>query len=308
MTNDSLAPIILFVYNRPWHTQQTIDALKKNELADQSDLIIYSDAPKNDQAWSSVQEVRDYIKTVDGFKSVKIIERDKNWGLAANIIDGVTEVVNQYGKIIVMEDDIVTSPAYLQFMNQALDFYQNEKKVWHITGWNEPIKKQNGSDAFLWRLMNCWGWATWVDRWVHFEKDTQKLIEIYTADMIKHFNLDGFVPYWLQVLQNKEGVIDTWAVYWYATIHLNDGLCLNPLHSYVDNIGHDGSGVNCGKRYDGFSKRDLCSNFRVVFPSKIYESEEVVLNLKYYFIGQRKNIFYRIIARLYNSIKKSFYS
>ena len=113
MPINTLAPIILFVYNRPWHTQQTIDALKKNELADQSDLIIYSDAPKNDQAWSSVQEVRDYIKTVDGFKSVKIIERDKNWGLAANIIDGVTEVVNQYGNIIVMEDDIEIGRAHV---------------------------------------------------------------------------------------------------------------------------------------------------------------------------------------------------
>ncbi|MBE0472148.1 MAG: glycosyltransferase, partial [Methyloprofundus sp.] len=132
---NKLAPIILFVYNRPWHTQQTVEALQNNLFADQSDLIIYSDAAKNDQACVQVQAVRDYIKTVDGFKSVKIIERDKNRGLAANIIDGVTEVVNQYGKIIVMEDDIVTSPAYLSFMNQALDFYQNENKVWHISGW-----------------------------------------------------------------------------------------------------------------------------------------------------------------------------
>lgn len=145
----SPAPIILFVYNRPLHTQQTIEALQKNNLADQSDLIIYSDASKNDQASSQVQAVRNYIKTVNGFKSVKIIERDKNWGLAANIIDGVSAVVNQYGKIIVMEDDIVTSPAYLSFMNQALDFYQNENKAWHISGWNYPIDASGLGDAFF---------------------------------------------------------------------------------------------------------------------------------------------------------------
>ena len=126
MTLVNLAPIVLFVYNRLWHTQQTIEALQKNELASESELFIYADGTKNEKLNDQVLEVRSYIKEVDGFSKVTIIERDKNWGLAANIIDGVTNVINQYGKIIVMEDDIVTSPAYLSFMNQALDFYKNE--------------------------------------------------------------------------------------------------------------------------------------------------------------------------------------
>ncbi|MDR3057781.1 MAG: glycosyltransferase [Prevotella sp.] len=120
-----LAPIVLFVYNRPMHTMQTLEALSENLLADDSELIIFSDAPKNISVADDVEKVRSYIKTVHGFKSVTIIERDTNWGLAASIIDGVTEIVDRYGKVIVLEDDIVTSPYFLKFMNGALDFYES---------------------------------------------------------------------------------------------------------------------------------------------------------------------------------------
>ena len=185
----NLAPIVLFVYNRPWHTKQTIEALQKNELAKDSELFIYSDAPKNKEAEKQVKEVRDYIKTISGFKKVTIIEREKNYGLAKNIIEGVTEIVNKYGKVIVLEDDLITSPYFLRFMNEALNFYENEEKVWHISGWNYPIDTNGLGDAFLWRLMNCWGWATWANRWKYYEKDVDKLIASFTKRDIKRFNL-----------------------------------------------------------------------------------------------------------------------
>ena len=117
---DDLAPIVLFVYNRPDHTRQTVEALQKNELAIDSELFIYSDATKNENAEQKVNEVREYIKNINGFKKVTIVEREKNWGLANSIIDGVTKIVNEYGKIIVLEDDLVTSPYFLKFMNWAL--------------------------------------------------------------------------------------------------------------------------------------------------------------------------------------------
>ena len=123
----NLSPIILFVYNRPWHTQQTIEALQKNELASESDLIIYSDEAKTENEQENVDKVRLYIEQIDIFNKITIIKREKNWGLANNIIDGVTKVVDQYGKIIVIEDDIVTSPYFLKYMNEALDFYKNEQ-------------------------------------------------------------------------------------------------------------------------------------------------------------------------------------
>lgn len=306
----NLSPIILFVYNRQWHTQQTIEALQQNELADESDLIIYSDAPKNGRACSKVQEVRDYIKSVDGFKSVKIIEREKNWGLAANIIDGVTEVVNQYGKIIVMEDDIITSPAYLSFMNQALDVYQNENKVWHISGWNYPIERHGLDDAFLWRVMNCWGWATWADRWVEFEKNPKRLIDTWTKQQKHHFDLDGSGIFWPQITANAEGKINTWAIFWYATLYEKCGLCLNPATSYVENIGHDGSGVHCGDTQTlNQTKPVLCFKNEFNPPFKIEESSVALAAIKNYYKKQKKPFYVRIVDRLTTlTIGKKFFN
>lgn len=295
----NVAPIILFVYNRRWHTQQTIEALQKNALADQSDLIIYSDAAKSDQAGSSVQEVRDYIKIVDGFKSVKIIERDKNWGLAANIIDGVTEVVNQYGKIIVMEDDIVTSPLYLSFMNQMLDFYKDQNKVWHISGWNYPIETDGLGDVFFWRVMNCWGWGTWADRWSYFEKNPQGLIDNWSTEQKQHFDLDCSGLFWYQVTANAEGKIDSWAIFWYATLYDKGGLCLNPSQSYVDNIGHDGSGVHCGRTQTHSSaRRALCNKLQLNRPADITESTQAVNAIKLYYKKQKKLFIVRAINKM----------
>ncbi|ENT6808903.1 glycosyltransferase [Vibrio vulnificus] len=298
MPTNTLAPIVVFVYNRPWHTQQTIEALQKNELSDQSDLILYSDGPKNDQSRSQVQEVRNYLKTVSGFKSIKIIERDKNWGLAANIIDGVSEVINHYGKVIVMEDDIVTSPSYLSFMNQALDYYQNENKVWHVSGWNYPIEYQ---ENFLWRTMNCWGWATWRDRWAEFDRNPSKIINSWNNSSIYRFNLDGAHDFWSQIKDNHNGKLNTWAIFWYATIFINNGLCLNPGKTLVHNIGNDGSGENC-KDEDLYAQElddVICS---LDFPSKIEESELAVMAIKRFMKVYRGGFFRRILRKIKGAI------
>ncbi|MEN6292732.1 MAG: hypothetical protein ABFD07_12055, partial [Methanobacterium sp.] len=117
MENPFLAPIVLFVYNRLWHTRQTVEALQKNELVADSELFIFSDAPKNESAIDNVTDVREYCNTITGFKKITIIERDNNWGLANSIIDGVTKIVNEDGRVIVLEDDLVTSPFFLMYMN-----------------------------------------------------------------------------------------------------------------------------------------------------------------------------------------------
>jgi len=169
------APIALFVYNRPWHTQKTIEALKKNELADSSELIIFSDGPRNEQAKDKVLEVRNFIKTIIGFKNVKIIEREKNFGLANSIIAGVTEIINEYGKIIVLEDDLVTSPFFLMYMNNALNVYENDDMVASIHAYVYPIKDSLPETFFI-RGVDCQGWGTWKRGWKIFEPDGQKLL------------------------------------------------------------------------------------------------------------------------------------
>jgi len=240
-----LAPIILFVYNRPWHTQQTVEALIKNELASESELFIYSDEAKNDDARVSVDEVRKYIDNITGFKKITVIKRDKNWGLANSIIDGVTKIVNEYGRIIVLEDDLVTSPYFLKFMNEGLTMYENEDKVASIHGYIYPI--DNLPNTFFIKGADCWGWATWKRAWDIFEPNGQKILdELKSRRLEKEADFNNSYGF-TQMLKNQiKGKNNSWAVRWYMSAFLKDMLTLYPGKSYVQNIGNDNSGTHCG--------------------------------------------------------------
>jgi hypothetical protein len=299
-----MTPIVLFVYNRPDHTHQTIAALQQNELASESELIIYSDAAKNPQAKEKVQEVRDYIKSIDGFKKITIIERDRNWGLANSIIDGVSTIINQYGKVIVLEDDLVTSPYFLKYMNDALEFYQHEPKVMHISGWNYPIDPSGLQDTFLWRVMNCWGWATWADRWQYFEKNPEKLISTWNKEKIKRFDLDmNNAGFWSQVIANHKGKINTWAIFWYASIFEKNGLCLNPTKSLVNNVGHDGSGEHCGSS-NNFDVDHQKNQSKIQLTIDFNESTIAVSRVKQFYNDIHVGIFTRLTTRIKRQVKK----
>lgn len=292
----SLSPIVLFVYNRLDHTKQTIESLQKNELANESELFIYSDAPKNETALEKVKEVRKYIKTITGFKKITIIERDKNWGLANSIIDGVTKIVNEYEKIIVMEDDLITSPFFLKYMNESLEFYKHHEKVWHISGWNYPLNVKSEKEVFLWRAMNCWGWATWKNRWNHYKKDIDWVMKVFSKKDIYNFNLDGTHNFWKQVIDNKNKKINTWAIFWYATIFKNKGLCLNPINSLVNNIGNDGSGTNCDKN-ENFNS--ILNNKKIqIFTNNIIEDTNIFDLIKKNYKVQNKNLILKIINKI----------
>jgi hypothetical protein len=299
----NLAPIILFTYNRLWHTEQTIKALQNNYLADKSNLIIYSDGPKLGEE-NNVNKVRDYIENVKGFKSVRIIKNEFNNGLAESIIKGVTEIISQYKKVIVLEDDLITSPYFLKYMNEALDFYQDKNKIWHISGWNYPIETDGLGDVFSWRVMNCWGWATWADRWIYFEKDVAKTMHSFSREDIKKLNLDGAENFWKQIIDNKKGKINTWAIFWYVTIFKKNGLCINPTHTYVQNIGLDGSGSHCGSN-DFFNIKQLNqlshSNFNVNYLEENIEALQRVIT--FYKLIQAP-IYIKIISKIRNIFRQ----
>lgn len=245
----NLAPIVLFVYNRPWHTKQTLEALQKNTQVKASELLIYSDAAKNEHSVEKVKEVRSYIKTINGFKKITIIEREKNFGLAHSIIDGVTKIVNDYGKIIVLEDDLVTSPYFLEYMNSALNLYEYKDEVISIHGYQYPLDNTNNlPDTFFIRGADCWGWATWARGWDLFEEDSEKLLrELKEKKIEKLFNShDGFN--YTRMLKNQvKKKNDSWAVRWHASAFLENKLTLYPKISLVQNIGHDNSGTHCVK-------------------------------------------------------------
>lgn len=283
MSNQSIkAPIALFVYNRPAHTHQTVEALKRNDLSRESDLVIFSDAPNSAEQIEAVRKVREYIRQIDHFKSVTIIERETNFGLARSIIDGVTSLCEEHGRVIVLEDDIVTSPHFLRFMNDALDMYEHEDQVLHVSGATYPIKSMDDETFFL-RVPLCWGWATWGRAWRCFRKHSDVTLR-FDKKMRKDFDFDDSYHFWGQLEANANGLINTWFVYWYATLFLRKGLALFPGRSLVKNIGMDGTGVHCG-----------VSNFYDMEPSAtpiqiahipLSESKEAVVRHERYFRSQ----------------------
>lgn len=253
----SLAPIILFVYNRLEQTQQVVSSLLKNPLAAESSLYIYSDAPKVSSAQEKVAEVRKYIHSLSGFKSITIIERERNFGLAENIIDGVTEIINRHGKAIVLEDDLLLSPHFLEYMNTALELYEKDDQVACITAFNFPLKYPQDfeDDTFFIKGADCWTWATWKRAWQKFEKDGTKLLaQIQARKLQKEFDIDGSYPYTKMLQDQIKGKNNSWAIRWYASAFLENMLCLYPRNSLVENIGYDGTHFKNAQKDDFFGK------------------------------------------------------
>ena len=236
------APILLFTYKRLDVLKKTVDALKDNIYADESVLYIFSDGARTDADLTQVNSVRDYLKEVDGFKKVVIIERNKNCGLARNIVNGVTTIVNKSGKVIVLEDDLVTSRFFLKYMNEALLKFENNPEVMEVSGFSYPIDYKDDYDAGLVQFADCWGWGTWKRSWKYFERRPRKLIREFSLSDIYKFNLDNGFDQWEQVILNYRKKLNTWAVFWAASIYKKKGLMLYPYQSLVKNIGLSGDG------------------------------------------------------------------
>lgn len=269
-----LAPVILFVYNRVEHTRRAISSLLANELAGESELFIYSDAPRDRKAEESVLEVRSYLRTIRGFRDVSIIENKVNLGPAKAIISGVTEIIGRYGKVIVLEDDLLVSPYFLKFMNDALRLYENEDRVISVCGYMYPAKIEKQHTLFL-RVPDTWGWATWKRGWDLFESDGKKLMTELTAKkMMRRFTLDGAFGFEKMLRQQIEGKRDSWGIRWTASAVLSGRLSLYPARSLVNNIGFDKSGSHCGY-IDGYNTQ-VSQGPVDVSSIPVSESEEAV--------------------------------
>lgn len=239
------APVALFAYNRPVHLRQTVEALLKNDAALQTELFVFSDAAKNRSAESSVAEVRTYIRQITGFSAVHVIERDTNLGLAKSIIEGVSAVCRDHGRVIVLEDDIYTSRYFLRFMNDGLDMYEDDLQVISIHGYVYPISVPLPETFFL-RGADCWGWATWQRGWNLFEPDGKLLLQqLQQRNLTHRFDFDSSYPYTRMLKQQIAGKNDSWAVRWHASAFLHDRLTLYPGRSLVLNTGTDSSGTHC---------------------------------------------------------------
>lgn len=295
MVKNNFAPIVMFVYSRFWHTCQTIEALQKNVLADESELFIFSDAPKNDEDVIKVAEVRKYIESIGGFKNVTVIKRSENFGLAKNIIEGVTEIVNKYGKIIVLEDDIVTSSYFLKYMNDALEIYKNEPRVMHISGYTPEISTDDLPETYFIRFPSSWGWATWDRAWKFFKKDIS-VFHDFSRQEIRAFNLDGAEDFWSQLKWNKKGKINTWGIFWYVSVFKQNGVCCYPAQSLVRNIGFDNTGVHCNRT--NVYNINLRLESITTFESRIVENRHALKHLRQFYLSIKPSICERIIRKV----------
>ncbi|MEG1546260.1 MAG: glycosyltransferase [Bacteroides sp.] len=240
------SPIILFTYNRPEHTQRIITSLLQNSEAAKSELFIYSDAPKDESIQEAVEQVRTYIHSIKGFAQVNIVERKENWGLARNVIDGVTTIVNRFERVIVLEDDLVVAPYFLKFMNDALEMYKDEPRVGHIQAC-DFTQDNTLPDTFLIKWTGSWGWATWNRAWKLFNPDGKALLkELKDRRLTKTFDFNSTYGFTRMLKRQIAGKNNSWAIRWNASLFLHGVLSLNTGKSLVQNDGFDGSGTNCG--------------------------------------------------------------
>lgn len=294
---NNLAPIALFVYNRPQHTRQTVESLKANHLAKESDFFIFADGAKTEKDVEAVKQVADYIATVDGFKSVTIVKQEKNLGLANSIINGVTQLSETYGKFMVFEDDLICSEHTLTYLNEALDRYKDEDRILHICASMHPLKLEaDMPETFLYRAPHSCGWASWKRAWDKFNPDIDDLMSQFDEQKIKDFTFDGKMNFWKQMNDFKNGKNNSWAIRWYASVFLNKGLALNVTHSLIKNIGHDGSGVhsNIENTYDV----EIYPKPIKEFPKEIKENKTMYNAVKSFYANRKGSWFDRGIRFL----------
>lgn len=265
------APIALFVYDRIEQTRVTIESLRKNYLAEQSDLFIFSDAAKDPNARLRVDAVRDYIKKISGFKQVVIFEKERNYGLKKSIEYGVNYVLSIHSKIIVIEDDLSLSPFFLNYMNEALIRYENEARVMQVSGYAIPNSIPFDTDAFFLPFITSWGWGTWRRAWNFYSQKTPQYECLKTNERLRRqFDLNGKIKYFEMLEKGAAGKIESWAINWYFVTFMKDGLTLYPRRSMVENVGFDGSGVNC--RFHTINQAKIDLDFEVKKFPKLVEN------------------------------------
>lgn len=305
----SLAPIVLFVYNRPWHTRQTVEALQRCELAAESDLYIFADGPREDaseKCKDNIAAVREYIQSIKGFASITIDASPNNIGCADSIIRGVSIVIEDKGKAIVVEDDIVAHPFFLRFMNEALEAYEKDKRIFCISATMEKfeIPTSYTCDVFLTYRTGSWGWATWNDRWkmINWDINNYRIIKHPTKKQIKSFCMGGD-DLWPVLNAQFRGEIDAWDGRFCYNMSLLKKMCLRPTKSFVSNIGMDRSGTHCGDVETPLLPLYNQSQYSIYLPSNITIDRIITQNILSFF-RQKGNKRIGIVKWIKRKVKK----
>jgi len=268
----NLAPIVLFVYNRPSHTKLLLESLRNNKLAKYSTLFIYCDGPKLNSNYSEldkIKQVRQIIKNIKFCKEVVIIESLSNIGLANSVINGINDILKKYNKVIILEDDLVLTDTFLEYMNISLTKYENNFDVFQISAHTFVTSCKNC--AMFLPFTTSWGWGTWKRAWDKLDIESIGWETLFKDRSLRYkFNLNGVYNYDRMLLNQKNGLIDSWAIRWYWTVFNNNGLVLFPPHSLVENVGFDGSGTHGKGIFRHFRKPINIKKYSdIIYPSEV---------------------------------------
>jgi hypothetical protein len=267
-------PIAFFAFKRPDHALQSLEALSKNAESVDSELFVFCDGSRGPQDDEGVTKLREAIRTRQWCGKVHIVEREKNMGCANNIISGITEVCEKYGRVIVIEDDVVVTPHFLKYMNDALERYQDEPRAMQISGHMFPVQLDIEQDTVFMPFVTSWGWATWHRAWKHFDVNNLAYTRLETNWLLRYkFDLNGSYPYFNMLKDVVEGRLDTWDISWYLSVFMLGGLTLHPKRSLVKNVGLDGSGLHSGKSKMQFS---LLEGDVKTFPEYVVEDRKAL--------------------------------
>jgi hypothetical protein len=299
------APVILFTYNRPGHTQRIIESLRQNPLATESHLTIYSDHWKTATDRDPVEEVRRILSGgITGFASVTVVEQTENKGLAQSVIGGVSETLEKHDRVIVLEDDLVVAPCFLQFMNDALETYKDEPLVGHIQAC-DFTQDPSLPDTFLIKWTGSWGWATWKRAWRHFNPDGKALLaELEERNLARTFDFNGNYGFTRMLRRQIEGKNNSWAIRWNASLFLKGILSLNAGRSLVRNEGFDGSGTNCGS--DGLYSSQLWLQPLPVEKIRPVEEDKAARKIYEHYYHRTNSFGAKAIRRIRRTLKGDF--
>lgn len=300
----TFAPLVVFAYKRANHLERTLQALNNNMYASETVIYIYSDGCKDDSDNDAVNNVRKVINDFSvnsKYKKTNIIYSEANKGLANSIIFAVTDIINKYDKVIVVEDDLITSTNFLAYMNAALEYYEKYDNVWSIAGYSPMIRlpRKLVDDVYMCKRAGSWGWATWSDRWNKVDWSFEKYEKyINSSKVIKEFKRNGYdMPEMLKKQLN--GQIDSWAIRFCFVQCLENALTINPVKSKIQNIGVDGSGTHKVNENKWQTELDQSNAVIFNFANPNYEKWQFKAYYDYY----SGNAF----QRCYKNLKGFFY-
>ena len=288
--NKKYAPVAVFVYNRPEHAEKALNALGKAMGASNTDVYVFSDGAKGEKDREAVRETRNVLNKVKQnccFHSFHVTERTQNMGLAVSVITGVSEIINRYGSIIVVEDDLIVQEGLLNFLNEALEYYKQDRRIWSVSGYTIELDvlKRYPKDVYFGYRGSSYAWATWKSRWRMCDWDMRSYKWFrYNPFQRALFNRGGAGMSGMLDAQMM-GSLDSWAIRWYYSQFKKNMYTVFASKSLVECIGYDGSGTHCGKV--DFEMEQTLWNKREGFQFEPFALDKIILKEFYkYFSGK----------------------